>query len=121
MNRLFTFLLLLALGTSEVGVAAPWDWCRWALERLGGRTPESRQQDQLPATKPVEQTRTVPHGTAALGVRFEELSGRLDFLLGVLRQHPNLVTSNLSFRRSLLDTLAHVSKVQKLLGAEAAS
>lgn len=113
MKKFSTIFLVLLL---QCGVchAAPWDWCRWALERLGGQSRQSTVRETAPSTI------AGPH-RAASDVQLKDLPGRLDFLLGVLRQHPNLVTSNLSFRRSLLDTLSHVTKVQKLLGNEAAS
>lgn len=48
-------------------------------------------------------------------------SDRLKLLVSLLGRHPNIVTANLTFKRSLLETYAHVPGLQKLLDMEAAS
>lgn len=50
----------------------------------------------------------------------ESISDRLKLLVSLLDRHPNIVTANLSFKRSLLETYAHVPELRKHLGSDAA-
>ncbi|MGE0763730.1 MAG: formylglycine-generating enzyme family protein [Bdellovibrionales bacterium] len=51
--------------------------------------------------------------------RLEILQGRVELLMSVLERHANFVTANLSFRRNVLDTLAHIPAATAALGAHA--
>ena len=46
----------------------------------------------------------------------QTLKGRVDLLVSILGRHPQFVTSNLSFRRNVLDTLAHIPRIAEILG-----
>ncbi len=49
------------------------------------------------------------------------ISDRLKLLVSLLDRHPNIVTANLSFKRSLIETYAHIAELQKHLGNHGAS
>ncbi|MDB5037559.1 MAG: hypothetical protein JWQ35_1087 [Bacteriovoracaceae bacterium] len=51
----------------------------------------------------------------------ETTEDRLKLLVSLLDRHPNIVTANLTFKRSLLETYAHLPVLLKHLGSEAAS
>src|SRR3989338_1079198 len=112
----FKALTLLWLALSIETQAAPRDWCRWALSWIAGSPQTVVRLPEVDRAQGPETAQTKSQQSH----RFDELSSRLDFLLGVLREHPNLVTSNLSFRRSLLETLSGISELQKHLGTHAA-
>ena len=58
-------------------------------------------------------------GTAEWTPRPETLQGRVELLMSVLERHSNFVTANLSFRRNVLDTFAHIPAATAALGAHA--
>ena len=51
----------------------------------------------------------------------ETIEDRLKLILSLLREHPDLVTANLQYRRSLLELYSHVPELQKALGDQFAS
>ncbi|MGA0164228.1 MAG: hypothetical protein ACO3LE_08320, partial [Bdellovibrionota bacterium] len=50
----------------------------------------------------------------------DSLEGRLKIILSLLNRHPNITSLNKKFKRNLENLFSPVSKIQKLLGDEAA-